>query len=181
MQLLLRLVTTYIVSFCKDPCSQLSCQYLAAVLESYRRCNKVMNIDAVKVKLQIWDTAGQERFRSVTHAYYRDAHGNDRPKKQAAGEPSGIVRVSEHQPLGSLIKKRSALGQAAFPQRLMYSALSLLLLYDVTNKTSFDNIRHSHSCTNIDVDESLPNGAAGTPKSFFSDQKSPLLIGRQGW
>lgn len=24
---------------------------------------------------QIWDTAGQERFRSVTHAYYRDAHG----------------------------------------------------------------------------------------------------------
>ena len=25
---------------------------------------------------QIWDTAGQERFRSVTHAYYRDAHGN---------------------------------------------------------------------------------------------------------
>uniref|UniRef100_A0A8C2ZTL7 small monomeric GTPase n=1 Tax=Cyclopterus lumpus TaxID=8103 RepID=A0A8C2ZTL7_CYCLU len=42
--------------------------------------------------LQIWDTAGQERFRSVTHAYYRDAH-------------------------------------------------ALLLLYDVTNKTSFDNIQ----------------------------------------
>uniref|UniRef100_A0AAQ5XXK7 RAB26, member RAS oncogene family n=1 Tax=Amphiprion ocellaris TaxID=80972 RepID=A0AAQ5XXK7_AMPOC len=56
--------------------------------------NKVMTIDAVKVKLQIWDTAGQERFRSVTHAYYRDAH-------------------------------------------------ALLLLYDVTNKASFDNIRIS--------------------------------------
>ncbi|XP_075880385.1 ras-related protein Rab-26-like [Nelusetta ayraudi] len=54
--------------------------------------NKVLNIDAVKVKLQIWDTAGQERFRSVTHAYYRDAH-------------------------------------------------ALLLLYDVTSKTSFDNIQ----------------------------------------
>ncbi|KAJ0060285.1 hypothetical protein NL108_007789 [Boleophthalmus pectinirostris] len=54
--------------------------------------NKVLTIDAVKVKLQIWDTAGQERFRSVTHAYYRDAH-------------------------------------------------ALLLLYDVTNKRSFDNIR----------------------------------------
>uniref|UniRef100_A0A3P9PMW1 Ras-related protein Rab-37-like n=1 Tax=Poecilia reticulata TaxID=8081 RepID=A0A3P9PMW1_POERE len=26
--------------------------------------------------LCIWDTAGQERFRSVTHAYYRDAQGN---------------------------------------------------------------------------------------------------------
>uniref|UniRef100_A0A2K5D641 small monomeric GTPase n=1 Tax=Aotus nancymaae TaxID=37293 RepID=A0A2K5D641_AOTNA len=40
----------------------------------------------------IWDTAGQERFRSVTHAYYRDAQ-------------------------------------------------ALLLLYDITNKASFDNIR----------------------------------------
>ena len=37
--------------------------------------NKVVNVDGTKVKLQIWDTAGQERFRSVTHAYYRDAHG----------------------------------------------------------------------------------------------------------
>ncbi|XP_041942136.1 ras-related protein Rab-26-like [Alosa sapidissima] len=36
--------------------------------------NKVLDMDGVKVKLQIWDTAGQERFRSVTHAYYRDAH-----------------------------------------------------------------------------------------------------------
>ncbi|CAH1401509.1 unnamed protein product [Nezara viridula] len=54
--------------------------------------NKVVCVDDSKVKLQIWDTAGQERFRSVTHAYYRDAH-------------------------------------------------ALLLLYDVTNKTSFDNIR----------------------------------------
>uniref|UniRef100_A0A674DLR2 small monomeric GTPase n=1 Tax=Salmo trutta TaxID=8032 RepID=A0A674DLR2_SALTR len=54
--------------------------------------NKLLNIDRLKVKLQIWDTAGQERFRSVTHAYYRDAN-------------------------------------------------ALLLLYDVTNRTSFDNIK----------------------------------------
>uniref|UniRef100_A0AAY4A7Q4 Uncharacterized protein n=1 Tax=Denticeps clupeoides TaxID=299321 RepID=A0AAY4A7Q4_9TELE len=40
----------------------------------------------------IWDTAGQERFRSVTHAYYRDAQ-------------------------------------------------ALLLLYDITSKSSFDNTR----------------------------------------
>ncbi|KAL6477206.1 hypothetical protein MHYP_G00157050 [Metynnis hypsauchen] len=61
--------------------------------------NKVLNVDGVKVKLQIWDTAGQERFRSVTHAYYRDAH-------------------------------------------------ALLLLYDVTNKASFDNIRPFSSANN---------------------------------
>ncbi|XP_074116075.1 ras-related protein Rab-37 isoform X4 [Cotesia typhae] len=38
--------------------------------------NKVVNVGDTRIKLQIWDTAGQERFRSVTHAYYRDAHGN---------------------------------------------------------------------------------------------------------
>uniref|UniRef100_A0A4W5L8B4 RAB26, member RAS onco family n=1 Tax=Hucho hucho TaxID=62062 RepID=A0A4W5L8B4_9TELE len=48
--------------------------------------------DVICLPTQIWDTAGQERFRSVTHAYYRDAH-------------------------------------------------VLLLLYDVTNKASFDNIK----------------------------------------
>ncbi|XP_078691280.1 ras-related protein Rab-37-like isoform X2 [Branchiostoma floridae x Branchiostoma belcheri] len=68
----------------------LSGSFISTVGIDFR--NKVVNVDGAKVKLQIWDTAGQERFRSVTHAYYRDAH-------------------------------------------------ALLLLYDVTNKTSFDNIR----------------------------------------
>ncbi|XP_043686769.1 ras-related protein Rab-37-like isoform X3 [Vespula pensylvanica] len=64
--------------------------YITTVGIDFR--NKIVTVDETRVKLQIWDTAGQERFRSVTHAYYRDAH-------------------------------------------------ALLLLYDVTNKTSFDNIR----------------------------------------
>ncbi|XP_036142288.1 ras-related protein Rab-37 isoform X2 [Monomorium pharaonis] len=64
--------------------------YITTVGIDFR--NKVVTVDDTPIKLQIWDTAGQERFRSVTHAYYRDAH-------------------------------------------------ALLLLYDVTNKTSFDNIR----------------------------------------
>ncbi|XP_052121008.1 ras-related protein Rab-37 [Frankliniella occidentalis] len=68
----------------------LSGNFISTVGVDFR--NKLVTVDGVKVKLQIWDTAGQERFRSVTHAYYRDAH-------------------------------------------------ALLLLYDVTNKASFDNIR----------------------------------------
>ncbi|XP_053953039.1 ras-related protein Rab-26 isoform X1 [Anastrepha ludens] len=64
--------------------------YITTVGIDFR--NKVVVVDGTRVKLQIWDTAGQERFRSVTHAYYRDAH-------------------------------------------------ALLLLYDVTNKTTYDNIR----------------------------------------
>ncbi|XP_071330189.1 ras-related protein Rab-37-like isoform X1 [Trachinotus anak] len=64
--------------------------FIATVGIDFR--NKVVDVDNLKVKLQIWDTAGQERFRSVTHAYYRDAQ-------------------------------------------------ALLLLYDITSKLSFDNIR----------------------------------------
>eukprot|EP01104_Vermistella_antarctica_P007149 TRINITY_DN178_c0_g1_i4.p1 TRINITY_DN178_c0_g1~~TRINITY_DN178_c0_g1_i4.p1 ORF type:complete len:203 (+),score=56.41 TRINITY_DN178_c0_g1_i4:76-684(+) len=36
---------------------------------------RTIEIDGVKVKLQIWDTAGQERFRTITSSYYRGAHG----------------------------------------------------------------------------------------------------------
>ncbi|XP_063281503.1 ras-related protein Rab-37 [Pelobates fuscus] len=68
----------------------LSGAFLATVGIDFR--NKVISVDGENVKLQIWDTAGQERFRSVTHAYYRDAQ-------------------------------------------------ALLLLYDITSKTSFQNIR----------------------------------------
>jgi len=38
---------------------------------------KVMSFERNQkvVKLQLWDTAGQERFRTITHTYYRGAHG----------------------------------------------------------------------------------------------------------
>ncbi|XP_059588093.1 ras-related protein Rab-37 isoform X2 [Alligator mississippiensis] len=80
--------TCFLVQF-KDG-AFLSGTFIATVGIDFR--NKVVTVDDVKVKLQIWDTAGQERFRSVTHAYYRDAQ-------------------------------------------------ALLLLYDITSKMSFDNIR----------------------------------------
>ncbi|KMQ90850.1 ras-related protein rab-37 [Lasius niger] len=51
----------------------LSGNYITTVGIDFR--NKVVTVDDTPIKLQIWDTAGQERFRSVTHAYYRDAHG----------------------------------------------------------------------------------------------------------
>ena len=37
---------------------------------------KALEIDRTHVaKVQIWDTAGQERFRSISQAYFRNAHG----------------------------------------------------------------------------------------------------------
>lgn len=36
---------------------------------------KTIEVNGVRVKLQIWDTAGQERFRTITATYYRGAQG----------------------------------------------------------------------------------------------------------
>ncbi|GME71020.1 unnamed protein product [Ambrosiozyma monospora] len=36
---------------------------------------KTIEINGLKIKLQVWDTAGQERFRTITTAYYRGATG----------------------------------------------------------------------------------------------------------
>lgn len=36
---------------------------------------KTLAVDDKLVKVQVWDTAGQERFRSISQAYYRNAHG----------------------------------------------------------------------------------------------------------
>ena len=47
--------------------------------------------------LQIWDTAGQERFRSVTHAYYRDAHGTTfNACKQLKQREAGTVKRQKY-------------------------------------------------------------------------------------
>ena len=53
--------------------------------------NKVVVVDDTSIKLQIWDTAGQERFRSVTHAYYRDAHGNYNPRLDSCSQVDEII------------------------------------------------------------------------------------------
>jgi len=36
---------------------------------------KTVTVKGKTVKVQVWDTAGQERFRTITHNYYRGAHG----------------------------------------------------------------------------------------------------------
>mmetsp|Transcript_22347 Transcript_22347/g.31576 ORF Transcript_22347/g.31576 Transcript_22347/m.31576 type:complete len:208 (-) Transcript_22347:65-688(-) len=36
---------------------------------------KTIELNGKTVKVQVWDTAGQERFRTITHNYYKGAHG----------------------------------------------------------------------------------------------------------
>ncbi|XP_029784809.1 ras-related protein Rab-37 isoform X5 [Suricata suricatta] len=80
--------TCFLIQF-KDG-AFLSGTFIATVGIDFR--NKVVTVDGVRVKLQIWDTAGQERFRSVTHAYYRDAQGESFPS------PLGLPSLLSHIP-----------------------------------------------------------------------------------
>ncbi|CAB1335149.1 unnamed protein product [Coregonus sp. 'balchen'] len=36
---------------------------------------KTLQVDGIKVRVQIWDTAGQERYQTITKQYYRRAQG----------------------------------------------------------------------------------------------------------
>jgi len=36
---------------------------------------KVIDLDDIRVKLQIWDTAGQDKFKTITKSYYRNSQG----------------------------------------------------------------------------------------------------------
>ncbi len=36
---------------------------------------KILQLENLRLKLQIWDTAGQERFKTITETYYKGAAG----------------------------------------------------------------------------------------------------------
>ena len=36
---------------------------------------KSINVDGIRIRMQIWDTAGQERFKTITETYYKGAAG----------------------------------------------------------------------------------------------------------
>ncbi|XP_031703605.1 ras-related protein Rab-15-like [Anarrhichthys ocellatus] len=36
---------------------------------------RTLELDGIKVRVQLWDTAGQERYRTITKQYYRRAQG----------------------------------------------------------------------------------------------------------
>ena len=94
---------------------------------------KTIELRGKKIKLQIWDTAGQERFHTITTSYYRYRNQNSL---------SYIFYVS-------LIKM-------VFFSR---GAMGIMLVYDITNSKSFDNIakwlRNIQEHANEDVEKMI--------------------------
>lgn len=52
---------------------EFACEYMPTIGIDFRLKN--IEVEGRTVKVQVWDTAGQERFRTITHNYYRGAHG----------------------------------------------------------------------------------------------------------
>ena len=82
---------------------------------------KKVNVDGTKVRLQLWDTAGQERFRSMVRLHLRPLTRNVRPRSVAFYTDA----------------------RRCFRQAPMYyrGANAALLLYDITNASSFEDVR----------------------------------------
>ena len=64
---------------------------------------KTINIDGIKIKMQIWDTAGQERFKTITETYYKGAAGvvlvySVTDRKSFNSLENWIKQINESQP-----------------------------------------------------------------------------------
>ncbi|KYQ60446.1 Ras-related protein Rab-26 [Trachymyrmex zeteki] len=121
----------------------LSGNYITTVGIDFR--NKVVTVDDTPIKLQIWDTAGQERFRSVTHAYYRDAHDWfwDWEFETSCAYNNELFNIRRRtNALHWCVSGEILIARPDFVVHIrIRDESALLLLYDVTNKTSYDNIR----------------------------------------
>ncbi|XP_072313774.1 ras-related protein Rab-15-like isoform X1 [Eucyclogobius newberryi] len=53
--------------------SEFESSYISTIGVDFKM--KTLEIDGVKVRVQIWDTAGQERYKTITKQYYRRAQG----------------------------------------------------------------------------------------------------------
>jgi Ras-related protein Rab-8A len=82
---------------------------------------RTIELEGKKIKLQIWDTAGQERFRTITTGF---------PffflTRQGTTPPSSCLIVLSF----------------SFSPAYYRGAMGILLVYDVTDEKTFNNIRN---------------------------------------
>ena len=62
--------TNILCRFCDN---QFKANYVSTIGVDFK--NKIIQVDGMKIRLQIWDTAGQERFKNINQTYFKGAIG----------------------------------------------------------------------------------------------------------
>ena len=120
---------------------------------------RTVEIEGRRVKLQIWDTAGQERFRTITQAYYRQVSD-----AQPASDPNRATATATCRSPVILFPLTAVWCAAGCSQ-----ASSILLIYDVCERSSFDHIGSwmqsikQHNTSNVSSDVPSPHAPAADP------------------
>ncbi|XP_052380168.1 ras-related protein Rab-15-like isoform X13 [Oncorhynchus keta] len=121
---------------------------------------KTLEIDGIKVRIQIWDTAGQERYQTITKQYYRRAQVRGQIRYEVRSDkittiPHDIAGTRSDQVRGQIRYEVRSGKITTIPHDIAgtRSDQGIFLVYDITSERSFQHIMKWAS----DVDEYAPD------------------------
>ncbi|XP_045307210.1 ras-related protein Rab-15 isoform X4 [Leopardus geoffroyi] len=138
---------------------------------------KTIEVDGIKVRIQIWDTAGQERYQTITKQYYRRAQyapegvqkiliGNkaDEEQKRQVGREQGQQLAKEY---GMDFYETSACTNLNIKES--FTRLTELVLQ--AHRKELDGLRTRASnelaLAELEEDEGKPEGPANSSKTCW--------------
>uniref|UniRef100_A0A8D2MCQ4 small monomeric GTPase n=1 Tax=Zonotrichia albicollis TaxID=44394 RepID=A0A8D2MCQ4_ZONAL len=154
---------------------------------------KTIEVDGIKVRIQIWDTAGQERYQTITKQYYRRAQGiflvydisSERSYQHIVKWASDVDEVGVHEGSAQRARVAGERGLLCAPPRgqdpsctpsmvhptpLPQSFTRLTELVLQAHRKELDELRglpRAPTLAQLEEDEQQPLGSEDTPKTCW--------------